>query len=164
MADLVEATGLHRGSIYAAYTNKRNLFMESLRHYDKTHREGFFRRPAQKHGAKDAIIAAFKGASQQAKRNDTPGGCLIVNTALEVSPHDPEIRGFVDACLLEVEDFFYSQLNAAKRKGTISRTIPSRATAKTLLTLFLGLRVLIRSGPRRSATNAITQQVKTMLG
>lgn len=163
MSDLVEATGLHRGSIYAAYTNKRNLFMESLRHFDKAHGAGFFGGIAQKHDAKGAIIAAFEGAAQQAERGDTPGGCLIVNTALELSPHDPDIRDFVDACLLEVEDFFYSQINAAKRSGTIKKAIPSRETAQALLGLFLGLRVLTRTGPRRSATDAITRQVRMMV-
>ncbi len=38
MQDLVEATGINRGSIYAAYTNKHTLFMSALRHYDNVHR------------------------------------------------------------------------------------------------------------------------------
>ena len=35
VADLVEATGISRGSIYAAYADKRGLFLEALKHYEE---------------------------------------------------------------------------------------------------------------------------------
>ncbi len=59
MEDLVAATGINRGSIYAAYTNKHALFMHALRHYDKIHRADHLARIAEQHAPKDAILAAF---------------------------------------------------------------------------------------------------------
>ena len=163
MNDLVEATGLHRGSLYAAYADKRDLFMESLRHFDRVYRIDFFDEIARTRTGKAAIVAAFEGVCRQAAQDDTPGGCLLVNTALELSPHDPAIRDFVDACLRDVEEFFFAQIEAAQRGGTVKRTTPSRQTAQALLGLFLGLRVLTRSGPNEPGAKAIVTQVETML-
>ncbi|PIV78643.1 MAG: hypothetical protein COW54_08215 [Rhodobacteraceae bacterium CG17_big_fil_post_rev_8_21_14_2_50_63_15] len=36
MSDLVAATGLNRGSLYAGFGNKRDLFLLVLKHYDRT--------------------------------------------------------------------------------------------------------------------------------
>ena len=163
MSDLVAATGINRGSIYAAYTNKRTLFMRALRHYDRTRRADHLERIARRHAPKDAIIAAFEGAAAYPPRDGAPGGCLLVNTVLELSPHDVEVRDFVDARLREVEDFFCDRIEAAKRDGTVRATLSARETAQALLGLFLGLRVLTRAKPRRAAIDAITAQATAML-
>jgi len=164
MSDLVKATGLHRGSLYAAFDDKRGMFLESLRHFDKAYRADFFDSVAREHAGKDAVIAAFRGVGRQAAAGDTPGGCLLVNTTLELSPHDPEVRHFVDSALREVEEFFFTQIESAKRDGSMSGSVAPRQTAQALLALFLGLRVLTRTGPNAAAAKAIVAQVETMLG
>ena len=162
MNDLVAAMGINRGSIYAAYTSKHALFMETLRHYDRVHRQEFLEAIERDHGPKEAILAAFDAAAHCGTRK-VPGGCLIVNTVLELSPHDPEVRDFVDASLKEVETFFASRISAAQEEGTVPSGLDKRETAQALLGLFLGLRVLTRSHPRRAALNAITSQARAML-
>lgn len=163
MKDLVEATRINRGSIYAAYTNKHGLFMAALRRYDKLHRAGYLEQIAINHDPKGAIIAAFDGAALGAKDTGNPGGCLLVNTALELSPHDPDTRDFVNACFAEVEEFFFSRIEAAQQNGTIKETVASRDTAQALLGLFIGLRVLMRTEPNGTAVNTITSQARAML-
>lgn len=163
MSDLVAATGINRGSIYAAYKDKHTLFMQALRHYDKVHRLDHLEAISQQHAPKDAIIVAFEDAGKNVGQVGVPGGCLLVNTALELSPHDPEIRDFIDGCLLEVEGFFFSMIEAAKQEGTVNGSVDSRKTAQAFLGLFLGLRVLARSTPRKPVIDAITSQVRMML-
>ena len=163
MNDLVEATGINRGSIYAAYTSKHTLFMEALRHYDRVYRKEFLEAIERDHGPKDAILTAFDEAARQRGTREVPGGCLIVNSVLELSPHDPDVRDFVDASLREVEAFFASRIRAAQRQGTVPSELDERKTAQALLGLFLGLRVLTRSQPRRAALDAITSQARVML-
>ena len=114
MSDLVDATGINRGSLYTAYADKHALFMESLRYFDQVYRADFLNPIAQHHTGRDAIVAAFKGVCALPEEGETPGGFLLVNTALELSPHDSEVRNFIDGCLSEVEGFFYEQLESAK--------------------------------------------------
>ena len=161
--DLVAATGINRASIYAAYTNKHNLFMESLRHYDRIYRQQFLERVARENEQKEAILAAFKVAAKQCDSSKTPVGCLLVNTVLELAPHDADVHAFVNASLREVENFFASMINAAQRDGSVRIGLDARQTAQALLGLFLGLRVLARSKSHRAALKAITVQARMML-
>ena len=161
--DLVRVTGINRGSLYAAFTDKRTLFLKVLRHYDKHHQEDFLERLTARHAPKDAIIAVFDHAAGRSAPGDDPAGCLAVNTALELSPHDPEIRAFVQESFAKVEAFFFSMIERAKRDGSIMGSNDSRATAQALLGLFLGLRVLTRSGAERAARDAITSQARMLL-
>ncbi|MCP4317234.1 MAG: TetR/AcrR family transcriptional regulator [Hyphomicrobiales bacterium] len=163
MSDLVAATGINRGSIYAAYTNKHRLFLEALRHYDRVHRAEFLTRVTLENSPKEAILTAFESAARGTGADGSPPGCLLVNTALELSPHDDEVRDFVDEALKQVEAFFFDNIEAAKRSGSVNRSLPARPTAQALLGLFLGLRVLARSKPRNNAINAITSQARAML-
>ncbi len=158
--DLVRATGVNRGSLYSAYADKRELFQTALRYYDEHFREGFLDRIAAEHAPREAVLAVFESA---AGKTDNPGGCLIVNTALELSPHDPEIRAFVNGSLAEVEAFFEVRLEEAVRNGTVPSQLDVSKTSKALLGLFLGLRVLARTSPGSPAADAIVAQAKAML-
>ncbi len=163
VGDLVAATGINRGSLYTAYDGKRSLFIAALRHYDRHHRSDFLERLGCEHRPKDAIIAVFDAAARGTGRDGRPAGCLLVNTALELSPHDPEIGALVQASFDEVELFFCSMLERARRDGTIRNAMPARKCAKALLGLFLGLRVLARSNADSSTLNAIAFQARTMM-
>lgn len=163
MNDLVKATGINRGSIYAAFPNKHELFMRALEHYDQIYRHGHLQQIAEQHTPVDAIVAVFESAASKPADKNTPWGCLIVNTALELSPHDPDVSKFVERSLKAVEMFFLERVETARQDEAITRALDSEATAKALLGLFLGLRVLTRAKTDRSTIDAIISQAKMML-
>ena len=163
IGDLVEATGINRASLYAAFDSKRGLFISALRHYDRLHRRAFLARFSKEHAPKDAIIAVFEAAAAATRNDEKPPGCLLVNTAIELSPYDAEIAGLIQSSFDEVEGFFGDMIESALRDQTISRPISPGATAKALLGLFLGLRVLARSNADHTTKQAIIAQAKEML-
>ncbi len=163
IGDLVAATGINRGSLYTAYEGKRSLFIAALRHYDGQLRSDCLERLASEHAPKDAIVAIFDAAARGTGKDVRPGGCLLVNTALELSPHDAEIAALVQANFDAIEAFFRDMLEQARRDGTVRNAVPARKCAKALLGLFLGLRVLARSNSDPSTLNAITFQARMML-
>ena len=160
VGDLVQATGINRASLYAAYDGKGGLFAACLRRYDAEHRQKFLDDISAAYPPRAAIMAAFRSAAEPGK---TPGGCLLVNTALEVSPHDPEIRALVNDSLGAVETFFRDNIAAAQSTGQMRADIDPDQTAKSLLGLFLGLRVMMRSGLDKTAVSAVIQQAGAML-
>ena len=83
--DLVAATGINRGSIYAAYADKRALFVRALEHYDQHHRREFLARIESAHDPRSAVVAVFDAVIRSAVGGARPSGCLLVNTALELS-------------------------------------------------------------------------------
>ncbi|WP_181366373.1 TetR/AcrR family transcriptional regulator [Albidovulum aquaemixtae] len=163
VSDLVAATGLNRGSLYGGFGDKRTLFVQALRHYDATEREGFLTRVAATEAPRDAILAAFEQAARDPGPGGTPPGCLLVNTALECAPHDAEIAGIVNAAFCEVEVFFRTRIEAAIADGALGSDIEPRATARALVGLFLGLRVLARSGADQALHEAVIAQARNMV-
>lgn len=78
-------------------------------------------------------------------------GCLLVNTALDVAPHDPEIGGLVEGYLGEIRAFFRRCLEAAQRARQVPKGIDAETVSAHLLGVVLGIRVLARTGARSTA-------------
>jgi len=163
VSDLVAATGVNRGSLYNAYSDKRDLFMAALRHYDRRHRADFLAETAKARAPREAILSVFESAAAASEDKTRPGGCLLVNTALELSPHDPEVATFIRASLEAVERFFREMIEAARERGEFAGRGDSATLAKTLLGLLLGLRVLARSRQDRATLDAVVAQAEDLL-
>lgn len=161
--DLVKQTGLNRGSLYTAFDGKRGLFVECIAHYDRRHRHDFLDAVSRDLRPRDAILAVFEAAARPGHETGLPPGCLLVNSALEVSPHDPEIREIVNHSLAQVETFFRDKLVAAQADGSIPKIVDPSTLAKVLLGLFLGLRVLMPSELDGAAVSAVINQARKLL-
>lgn len=163
IADLVKATGLSRGSLYSAFDDKRALFRAALEHYDKSFRADFLGQIGRRFEPRQAILEVFKIAASQTGDGPLPSGCMLVNTALELSPHDPEIRAFVAKCFREVERFFREKIELACELDRHSGKGDASEKAKALLTLLLGVRVLARSSPEPETLAAVISQAEAIL-
>lgn len=159
MADLVSATGVNRGSLYAGFGNKRDLFLRALKHYDQSYRVGFLTQLRQDRTPRDAILATFDAI---AKGNDTmPGGCLMVNSAMELAPHDEEIANIIEDSMAQVEAFFAECLMQDETGDRTDAQITE--TAKVLQGLMVGLLVMTRANRESPSIGAILAQVRSLL-
>ncbi|MGI9316854.1 MAG: hypothetical protein ACR2QW_05955, partial [bacterium] len=70
---------------------------------------------------------------------------------------------FVEQSMQQVEQFFFSQIEAAKDQASVNESLDSRATAQALLGLFLGLRVLTRANARQPTIDAITSRAMMLM-
>ena len=163
MRDLVRSMGINRGSLYATFGDKRSLFIQALRRYDADHREAWVAALAAAKGPRDAILAAFEAAIRVAVDGGSRDGCLLVNTALECSPHDAEIAALVADALGEMEGFFRTMIERGRAAGEIPGRVRPAATASALLSLFVGLRVLSRSRPEPPLLRAVADQAAVMI-
>ncbi len=161
--DLVACMGINRGSLYATFGDKRSLFIQALRRYDAVHRQAWVAALGQAPSAKRAILDAFEAVIASVLKDGARDGCLLVNTALELSPHDPEIAAIVRAGLTEMEGFFRRMVKQGQAAGEIPAGLDAVATARTLLGLFIGLRVLSRSRPEKALLRSIARQAEALL-
>lgn len=161
--DLVQATGINRGSIYASFDGKRDIFLAALASYDDRYRARFLAGLKVGRTPKEAILAAFRAAAGQVPSSEFPAGCLVVNSAVELAPHDPEISDAVNASLGELRRFFRDRIDAAKAAGEVG-ALDSDATTTTLYALFLGLRVMSRANAPDDQKEQVVQQARRLLG
>jgi TetR/AcrR family transcriptional repressor of nem operon len=163
MQDLVSCMGINRGSLYATFGDKRGLFIQALRRYDETHRAATVATLRKLESPRQAIMAVFAGAIAAAVDQGSRDGCLLINTALELSPHDEEISAFVGSCLTDMENFFRDMIENAVAQDEISPDIDPVETARGLLSLLVGLRVLARSRPEEALLRSIENQAEAIL-
>jgi TetR/AcrR family transcriptional repressor of nem operon len=161
--DLVGCTGINRGSLYATYGGKRELFLAALRHYDETIRRRFTSRLERRFGPREAIRRQFQAAVDSVVVQKRNWGCFITNTALELAAHDTTVAAIVANAQTEMEEFFARSIAKGQAAGEISAGISPHKTAQGLLASYLGLRVLSRSRPDHVLLQTIADEAQKCL-
>ena len=160
--DLAARMGITGASLYNAFGDKRSLFNEVLRRYaERSTRERIVRLESSL--PPKQAIRAFLGEIVERSVEGDRRGCLLVNTALEVAPHDPELGAAVAARLGEIEAFFHRAISAAQADGSVPPDRDPADLARLLLGITLGLRVLARSKPQRELLEGVVRPALALL-
>jgi TetR/AcrR family transcriptional repressor of nem operon len=162
--DLADGMGITGASLYNAFGDKRSLFRRSLdRYLDQTLRERIARFEGNL-APRQAIIAFFEEIVERSISDKERKGCLLVNSALVVAPHDSEFQRIVAKALKQLEAFFYRCVAAGQADGTIAKFQSAEDLAKLLLSVVLGIRVLARTRPDRALLEGLLRPVYALLG
>jgi TetR/AcrR family transcriptional regulator, transcriptional repressor for nem operon len=161
--DLAESMGIGGASLYNAYGDKRALFSKSLERYaNRSMRERIARLEAR-HRPKQAITAFLAEIIDRSLKDPDRRGCLLVNSALDVAPHDARIGRVVAGYLDEIRAFFRRNLEAAHKAGQVPRTLDPDAVSGHLLGVVLGIRVLARTGAKRRLLDGVARPALDLL-
>lgn len=161
--DLAEQMGITGASMYNAFGDKRALYQRSLDFYfEQSVRDRVARLEASLPPL-EGIRAFFGEIVERSVTDPECRGCMLVNAALEVAPHDPELRAVVAQELMLIEGFFRRRIAAGQQDGTIMPGQEADALAKLLLSVLLGIRVLARTRPQRDVLDGATQAALGML-
>ena len=161
--DLAEATGVNQPSLYNAFGDKRELFAQALERYATRSMRERIERLEQKHPPKEAIRAFFRELVARTLSDPDHRGCLIVNSALEVAPHDAELKAVIASYLGEIEAFFCRCLERLKKSGSLSTSLEPRDTARLFLGVLLGVRVAARAKPERALLEGMVRPALAIL-
>lgn len=161
--DLADSMGITGASLYNAFGDKRSLFSQALDHYlDISLRDRIGRFEGQL-PPREAIAAFFAEIVQRSLDDADRKGCMLVNSAIEVAPHDPAFQQLIAGVLAQVEAFFLRCVEAGQRDGTIATNQPAADLARLLLGVLLGLRVLARTRPERALLEGLVRPVEALL-
>ena len=163
MRDLAASMGLSAPSLYNTFGDKRALFTRALEHYlDHTTRMRL-RRLETSLAPKQAIHGFFEEIIERSVGDRERKGCFLVNSALEIAPHDCELGAVIAERLGEIEGFFRKCIEGAQADGTAPGGIDVRDVARLFLGLLLGIRVLARSNPNRSLLEGVVRPALALL-
>ncbi|TMV67104.1 TetR/AcrR family transcriptional regulator, partial [Thioclava sp. BHET1] len=164
MRDLSAATGLSGPSLYNTFGDKAGLFSRALRHYVETGSLARITRLERDLPPRAALVAFFEDIVTRSLGDDQNRGCLLVNSALELSPHDPVLRAEITRILATIEGFFLRCLRAGQADGTIPAGGAAEDLSRLMLALLMGLRVLARSRPEPALMWGALAPVMQMIG
>src|ERR1700741_3153719 len=152
--DLVAQTGITAASLYNAFGDKRALYQKALDHYVEASVADRIRR-CEALPPRQAIEAFFEEIVKRSLNDRDRKGCMLVNAALDVAPHDPAFRKVVAQVLIGIEAFFLACVRAGQADGTITRSLPGETLSQNLLGVLMGIRVLARVRPERALLEGV---------
>ena len=162
--DLAREMGIGGASLYNAFGGKRALFARVLERYaNRSSRERIARLEAG-HRPREAIRAFLAEVIDRSIKDRECKGCLLVNSALDVAPHDAELGRVVTGYLEEIRAFFRRNVVAASEAGETPPGTDAETLSIHLLGVLMGMRVLARTGARRRTLEAVVQPALDLLG
>jgi len=152
LVDLLEAMGISRSSFYAAFGDKRALFLACLDLFAERTQQVLLRAKAEK-APLDALQFFFERHLNGPGRHKASLGCLLVNTVLELAGVDDELSDRASQHLAAIQRLFEQCLLEAG-------CVPYRAKefASMLMLLNEGVRVASR---RRLSTREQLDPIST---
>ena len=159
--ELGSAMGLGLPSLYNAFGGKHGLFTRCLDRY----LDGSMRARIRRLDACPSPRAAVATFLEEivARSLADPRGCFLVNSALEVAPHDEAVRATIGARLAELEDFFLHMVRAGQADGSIAGSGPAEDLARLLVATVMGIRVLARLRPDAEVLRGAAREVLARL-
>ena len=143
MTNLVEHMGIHRRSLYDTFGDKHSLFLKAMDRYG------------------DKINAVLAGGVKRSKtatealqfifgymirgEEDSPSGCLMVNTAVELAARDADVNTKSTETITAAEQLLKELILWGQRDGEITSDYNAGELAEYLHNVSIGLRVMART-------------------
>jgi TetR/AcrR family transcriptional repressor of nem operon len=143
-SDLVDELGVSRQSLYDTYGDKHALYHSALRRYLARNLDRF-RRKLDDPGPVRQVLGELLNAMIDSNCAHGSPGCMMVNTMVELTPHDADTRTLAVTHAREIEGLFASRLSAAQSRGEIAKDKDPVALARFLYHTILGLSVASRA-------------------
>ena len=90
MQDLVTGMGIHKRSMYDTFGDKHTLYIKAVKRYEQSVSDKMQKKFQGKSSVRTAIRSLYEMVLDRTE--EKPKGCLMVNTAVELSLHDPEVN------------------------------------------------------------------------
>ncbi len=150
MDDIVAETGVSRYGLYGTFGNKKDLLVAAIRHYEQSMGDLVWSGLRRPDAGRAEIIAHWQALRRHAEEENFCNGCLIVNVAAEVAPHDPDIAAEVQRIDKEHADLFAAAIRNGQKAGDIPGHVNPDGAAKMLVALSRGGALMIRAGTKPS--------------
>ena len=161
LTDLTEAMGLNRPSLYAAFGDKRSMYLKALGQYHEDTVSAASAALKKKSIPPRERIEQFVNAPLNAVQKNDRSGCFLCNASADQSDLDQATKAQVSAGF----DLLVTALSSALRD--LDRDLSGdevAAKAQALLSVYVGFRIMVRTGVAIEGLEfAASQAVQSML-
>src|SRR5438445_8072712 len=163
--DLSAATGMNRPSLYGAFGDKRELYIQSYQRYREDARAAMIDIFRDELPIRKRLERIFAVALDIYLSGDAgPRGCFTVMTAASEAVSDPEIRAMVLEGFVELDKAFAACFRRAKEKGELPAAadpaVLAHLASATVHTIAIRARARV---PRRELEAIVKGAIDVML-
>jgi len=152
--NLVDATGLGRGSLYAAYANKDGLFEQALLRY-QTRARGHVDQLRMKGSPLDRLRDLMQTIVDGDIEASDKRGCLATNTAIEIAGRDPRVADLVRQNFNILTRGIEETIRRGQDAGEIRSSLDAESSALFVFNAVQGLRVLSKTTPAKDRAKLV---------
>jgi len=163
MIELCEAMEIKPPSLYAAFGNKAQLFMEAVNHYENTYWNDAWERLEQEPDVHKAMVGFFQDAAQILTSQDAPCGCMVVLGAANVSRESQDVNDALKALREEGKTCFLDRLKRGLDDGDLPAGTDVDTLASTLNTLFHGMSIQARDGVEQAELERVAATAMALI-
>ncbi len=148
ISDLTAALGVTPPSIYAAFGNKRQLFLEAVERY-LTGPVSSASIIADAESARDAVAGLLEAAVVGFTGVDSPPGCLLASAAISCSPAAADVQRELTVFRRTIEHQLAEKIECAIADGELLEGVDTDALAAHTMAVIQGMSTLARDGAPR---------------
>ncbi|MPY23056.1 TetR/AcrR family transcriptional regulator [Shewanella psychropiezotolerans] len=159
MQDLKKATGLHPGSIYCAFENKRGLLLAALEQYrlDRNAEfEGFF---AGKHPVLVELKTYLDHIVHECQSCDAAQACLLTKALNEIAETDAELLAIITSNLANWQLALTQVFELAQAKGELTTERDAEHLARYFMLGVYGLRTFAHTHSEGDTLQELADQL-----
>ena len=164
--DLAAATGMNRPSLYAAFGDKRDLYLKTLERYQQRSRAIGIQILADDPGLR-VFLGRFYGAALDIylAAGDEARGCYSISTAPAQATTDQGVRQFLAASIGGTDAFLTKQIAKAHERGEVPSNADPGALAQIATAAMHTIAVRARVGvPRKQLTALAAATIDLICG
>ena len=139
--DLVEATGIGRGSLYTAFGSKDALYLAALERYGDDQWAALLEVLTCGASVREIVRAILVGIVDDSVKGGSHQACMMVGAAIERVQFDRRVAEKVRAASNAVEDALTILIDRGQAAGEVGSVQNSRDLARFLVATTQGLRV-----------------------
>ena len=152
--DLTRAMGITPPSLYAAFGDKKQLFLEAVRRYlsgSVTSESIIDMAPTAREAAAGLLQASAIGFTGET----TPAGCLLASSAISCSPAAADVQKALAEIRINIEKRLRSKIARDRTLDKLRRTFDAEALAGHIMAVIQGMSTLARDGATRKKLSSV---------
>ncbi|MEH7683729.1 TetR/AcrR family transcriptional regulator, partial [Priestia megaterium] len=138
ISDIMHETGLRKGGIYNHFENKEEIMLSAFSFSIDTMRHLFSEAMAGKQGCMErllSIVSVFEGI---AEKKLFPGGCPIMNAAIEADDADPLLQEKVREAMDSLLGMVRNLVQEGIKKGEVKQEVDPEFVATVFISTLEG--------------------------
>ncbi len=156
IADLTEAMGINRSSMYAAFGDKESIFRRVMERY-RAGRMTYIKQALAQPSLRQVVAGLIHGTAEFLSRPDNPRGCLSIQGALACGTEAEDVKLTMIDWRKSGETALKKRLQKAQSQGELPAEIHPAHFARYLSSLMAGLSVQAANGATRADLRRVAE-------
>jgi len=153
--DLTDAMRINRPSLYSAFGDKEQLFLEAVKHYRDNYLRPLTLKLLEAKNLQEGLTQYFRDIGNLVANEKKPTGCLIACLLSEECCDSPIIKETL-AQAIDSSDQIFEQI-FQKHRNALAPGIEPAEAAKMLVTTLHGTSIRARSGGSKRSLQGIAE-------